>query len=73
MILKKEYKTKNIISSTVIDNIERYDEGTLEDGTKFINIYRKGSQNDAFETIEIKNMSIFIMSNEGKTIQIYRG
>ena len=74
MIIKKEYKTQNSIKSTMIDNIDRIDDGVFENGTQFINIFKKGRQkDDDFETIEIVNMSLYVMTDSGKTIQIYRG
>lgn len=74
MIIKKEYKTLNSIKNTVIDNIDRIDDGVFDDGTQFINIFKKSRQkDDDFETIEIKNMSLYVMTDSGKTIQIYRG
>ena len=74
MIIKKEYKTQNSIKSTMIDNIDRIDDGVFENGNQFINIFKKGRQKeDDFETIEIVNMSLYVMTDSGKTIQIYRG
>ena len=74
MIIKKEYKTQNSIKSTMIDNIDRIDDCVFDDGTQFINIFKKGRQKeDDFETIEIVNMSLYVMTDSGKTIQIYRG
>ena len=74
MIIKKEYKTLNSIKSTMIDNIDRIDDGVFDDGVQFINIFKKGRQReDDFETIKIINMSLYVMTDSGKTIQIYRG
>ena len=74
MIIKKEYKTQNSIKSTMIDNIDRIDDGVFDDGVQFINIFKKGRQrDDDFETIKIVNMSLYVMTDSGKTIQIYRG
>lgn len=73
MIIKKEFKTDNVIRSTVIDNIDKVDEGILEDGVKFINIYKKDrKKEDEFETIIIQGLNVYCMSDEGKTLSIYR-
>ena len=36
MIVKKEYKDRNVIKYTTIDDIDRIDEGVLENGNTFI-------------------------------------
>ena len=38
MIVKKEYKDRNVIKYTTIDGIDRIDEGVLENGNTFINV-----------------------------------
>ena len=39
----------------------------------FINIYKNNRQkDDDFETIEISNLNVYVMTDTGKTIQIYR-
>lgn len=74
MIVKVEYSSDNVIKYTMKDSIEKIDSGTLDDGTQFINLYKVGrKKDDDFETITIKGLSVFIMNNEGRTLQIFRG
>jgi len=74
MILKKEYKSNNAIRWTLIDDIDKIDSGKLDDGRDFINVYKRGrKREDDFETIIIESVNVFIMNEEGKTLQIFRG
>ena len=73
MIVKKEYKDRNVIKYTTIDDIDRIDEGVLENGNTFINIYKiSRKKDDDFETIEVDKLNIYIMSDDGKTLSIHR-
>jgi len=73
MIIKKEYKSKNAISYTLTDNIEKIDSGVLENGTSFINVYKRDrKKDDDFETILIESVNIYVCNDEGKTLSIFR-
>jgi hypothetical protein len=74
MILKKEYKNDNIIKNTLIDYVDKIDEGFLDDGTQFINIYRQNrKREDDFENLLIKDINVYLCNDQGKTLQIFRG
>lgn len=72
MLIKKEYRTNNAIKYTLIDGIEKIDTGVLEDeNISFINVYKKDrKKEDDFETIEVRNMIVYVCNDEGKTLQI---
>ena len=73
MILKKEYKSGNVINYTLIDNIEKIDYGMFDNGEKFINVYySKRSKPDEFETIKLDGITAYLMNNNGKTLNIYK-
>ena len=72
MLIKKEYKTKNAVNYTLIDNVEKIDFGTI-DGVDFVNVYKTNrKKDDDFETITIKGITLYIMNQDGKTLSIFR-
>jgi len=73
MIIKKEYKLGNIISSTLIDDIEKIDTGVYDNGISFINAYKRNrKKEDDFETIVVDNINVYIENDHGETLQILR-
>ena len=73
MIIQKEYKADNIITTTYIDGIDKVDTGVYDNGVSFCNIYRKNrKKEDDFETIEARGMNIYILNDEGKTLRALR-
>ena len=72
MIIKKEYRKNNTIQYTMIDNIDKVDVGTLDNGKNFINIYFKGNKQDEFETLVLDGITVYLMNNTGKTLAIYK-
>ena len=73
MIVKKEYKDRNVIKYTTIDDIDRIDEGVLENGNTFINKYKRSrKKDDDLETNEIDKLNIYIMKKKKKTLSIHR-
>lgn len=73
MIIKKEYKTKNIINYTLIDNIDRIDTGIYDNGVSFINVYKRDrKKDDEFTTIDIVGVNIYVENDQGETLQIFR-
>ena len=73
MILKKEYRSGNVINYTLIDNIEKIDYGVFDDGKKFINVYySKRNKQDEFDTIQLDGIVVYLMNNNGKTLNIYK-
>lgn len=73
MILKKVYKTNNAIKSTLLDGVDKVDEGVLDNGTHFVNVYFSNrKKEDEFETIIVDGVDVFIENESGKTLQIIR-
>lgn len=73
MIVKKEYKSGNLISSTLIDDVEKIDTGTYDNGISFINVYKRGrKKEDDFETIDVNGINVYIENDKGETLQILR-
>ena len=73
MIIQKDYSAGNIIKSTYIDNVEKIDVGTYDNGISFCNIYMKGrKREDDFETLSADSYNIYVLNNEGKTIRALR-
>ena len=72
MLIKKEYKTRNAVNYTLIDNVDKIDFGTI-DGVDFVNVYKNGrKKDDDFETINIQGLTLYLMNSDGKTLNIFR-
>ena len=73
MLLQIDYQADNIIKTTYIDNIDKVDTGTYDDGVSFCNVYLKTrKKEDEFTTYTTDGVVLYLLNGEGKTLRILR-